>query len=108
MFPASKSIGRLGDLAGQRGVLRQEVHLQNAQQHHYRTDQRVEEELDRRVETVLATPDANQEIHRHQRDFEEEVEEKKIHRSEDADHCRLQEKQQSVVFLLAFLDVVPG
>ena len=91
----------------QRRVLRQEVHLQNTQQHHDGSNERVQKELDRRVETILTTPDSDQEIHRHERHFEEQVEQEQVHRRKDANHGGLQKEQENVVFLLAFLDVVP-
>src|SRR5207237_10844795 len=98
---------RLRDLPSQGGVLGEEIHLQNAQQHDHRADQRVKKEFDRRVQPVFSAPNSNQEVHRHQRDFEEQIEQKQIHRSEDAQHHRLQEQQQNVIFLLALLDVLP-
>ena len=52
----------------------QKINLQNAEQHDHRADERVEEKLDRRVQTVFAAPDADQEIHRHERHFEEQIE----------------------------------
>ncbi len=82
--------GRRGYLARQRRVLRQEVHLQNAQQHHDRSNERVKKKLDRSVQTILAAPDSDQEIHRHERYFEEQVKQKQVHRSKHTDHRRLQ------------------
>ena len=67
---------RLCDLAGHGRVLRQEVHLQDAEQHDDRADERVKKELDRGVQAILATPDSDQEVHRHERDFEEQVKQK--------------------------------
>src|SRR5258708_3313384 len=84
---AGKQIdGRLGNLRRQTRVLRQEINLQNAQQHYDRSDQRVEKELDGRVEPVVAAPNSNQEIHWHQTDFKEQVEQEQIHRTEHTEH----------------------
>jgi hypothetical protein len=70
-------------------VLCEEVHLQHAEQHHDRTNERVKKELNCRVETILATPDTDQEVHRHERHFEEQVKQKHVHRTKHADHRRL-------------------
>ena len=48
-----------------------------AHQHQHRSGHRVQEELDRRVDAAVVAPDADQEIHRHQRDFPEHVEQEK-------------------------------
>ena len=47
-----------------------------------------EEELDRGVDAVRAAPDADEEVHRQQRQLEEDVEEEQVGRDEDADHRR--------------------
>src|SRR2546427_62349 len=52
-----------------------EVQREDAEQHHDAADERVEEELDRRVEAVRAAPDADEEIHRLQDHFPEQEEE---------------------------------
>src|SRR5262245_2663591 len=56
----------------------EEVQRQNTQQHEHRAKQRVQEELDGRIQAPPMAPDANQEIHRHQHDFPEDVEQEKI------------------------------
>ena len=78
----SKVNGRAGDL------MRAIVKRQNRQQHQHRAGQRVEEELDRRVQPAVAAPDADQEVHRHQHHFPEQVEQEEIERHENAQHAR--------------------
>src|SRR4030095_3482826 len=85
-----------------------EVELQYGQQHDHRTDQRIEEELDRRVETVLAAPDTDQKIHRHQHHFPEHIKEEEIERDEDSQHPSLKQEEEDVELFLALFDVVPG
>ena len=77
-----------------------EVEGQDAEQHQHRADQGVKEELDRRVELPRPAPDADQEVHRDQHHFPEDVEQEEVERHEDADHAGLQQQQQDVVFLL--------
>ena len=76
-----------------------EVERQDAEQHHDAADQRVEEELDRRVEPVGAAPDADEEVHRHQHHFPEQEEQQEVQRHERAEHPGLQHEQEDVVLL---------
>jgi hypothetical protein len=71
-------------------------------------DERVEEELDRRVLFARPAPDADQEVHRQQGDFEEHVEQKEVERQEHAQDARLQEQEQGHVALGHLLDVPGG
>ena len=73
--------------------VRVEVNRQDRKQHQHRTCQRVQEEFDRRIEPPLAAPDADQEIHRHEHHFPENVEEHEIERHENAEHARLQQQE---------------
>ena len=82
----------------------EEEQRQDRQQHQHRSGQRVEEELDRGVELPRAAPDADDEVHRHEHDFPEDVEEEEVERAERADHAGLQHEQQRVVLLLAVMD----
>ncbi len=84
-----------------------EVQEQDAQQHQHRAEQRVQEELDRRVELARAAPDADQQVHRDQHGFPENEEEEEIERHEDAQHAGLQHQKPDVVFLHAILDRGP-
>ena len=66
------------------GAARLVVEVEERHQHEERAEQRVEEELDRGVHPVRATPDADDDEHRYQRAFEEDVEEHRVQRREDA------------------------
>ena len=84
-----------------------EINRQDREQHQHRTSQRIEEEFDRRVQPPLAAPHADQEIHRHEHHFPENVEQHEIERHENAEHAGLQQQQQDVVFLFAFVNCGP-
>src|SRR5438876_10756107 len=85
----------------------QELHLQYAEQNDDGTNERIQEKHYCRIESILATPNSNQEVHRDESHFKKEVEQKQIHRSEHAKNESLQQQQQNVVFLLALGDVLP-
>src|SRR5438094_5401169 len=87
---------------------RVEVQRQNGEQHDYRTRQGVQEKFDGGVETAVASPDADEEVHGNKHHFPENVKEEKVERGEHADHAGLQEQQQNVVFLGARVDGAPG
>ena len=53
-------------------------------------------------------PDADQEVHRHERDFPEDVEQEEVDGDEDADEAEFQKDQQRKIFFHAMLDVLPG
>jgi hypothetical protein len=84
------------------------VQVDDGGEHQHRAGHRVEEELDGRVDAPLVSPDADQEVHRDERDFPEHVEKEQVERCEDADYSEFQEKQEGVVHLLPLPDVVPG
>ena len=68
----------------------------------------VDEELEGGVDAAVVAPDADQEVHGHQADFPEDVEEEEVLRQEDADQAEFQQQQEGVKFLAAILDGVPG
>ena len=80
---------------------------QQAQQRQHAAGQREEEELDRRVTPLLASPDADEEEKRHERELEEQVEENNVAGDEHAEHARAQDQQQTVVQRLLVLDGFP-
>jgi len=84
-----------------------EVEREDADQHQQAADRSVDEKLHRSVDATLATPDSDQEEHRHQRRFEEQVEEQQIERHEDADHRRFQDQQERVVRELSLVNGGP-
>ncbi len=83
------------------------VQRQDAEQHQYRTGQCVQEKLNRRVEFPRPAPHADDEVHRHQHQFPENVEQEEIERDEYADHSRLQQQEHGVVFLHPLVDGFP-
>jgi hypothetical protein len=66
-------------------------------EHEQPADQRVEEELDRRVLPAGAAVRADDEVHRHEHDLEEHVEQEHVGGGEDADHRALEGEQQGEV-----------
>src|SRR5688500_1147068 len=80
------------------------VKRDDADQHQQTTDGRIYEEFYCRVNSSLATPNANQEKHRHQRRLEEQIEEEQIQRYKHAHHCASQQHQKDVVGKLSLLD----
>ena len=76
-------------------------------QHEQRADERVEEELEARIDAALAAPHADDEEHRNEAAFEEDVEQDEVQRAEHADHQRLQHEEADHVFLHAVRDGFP-
>ena len=66
------------------------VEVEDRHQHQQRADQRVDHELDRRVEPPLAAPDPDDEVHRDQHQLPEDVEDEQVQRDEGADHAGLE------------------
>src|SRR3954471_4335641 len=56
------------------------IEPQNARQHEYRRDHRVQEELDRRVNPASVSPYPDQQSHRNQSCFPKEVKQEKVQR----------------------------
>src|SRR5437870_8690608 len=84
---------------GQRVMV--EVEKQDAKQHQNGAGERVEEKLDGGVELARASPNADQQVHRHEHGFPEDEKEKEIQRHENAEHAGLQHQKPDVVFLHA-------
>ena len=74
-----------------------EVERDDTNQHQQAADCGVDEKLDGRVDSSFASPNSDQEEHRHQRSLEEKIEEQQIQRNEDANHCAFQQEQKYVV-----------
>src|ERR1043165_9939024 len=83
------------------------IEKQDAEQHQHRAGQRVEEKLDCGVKLLRAAPDADQEVHRYQHYFPQDVEHEEVLGHEDAEHAGLQNQQKDVIFLDALLDGAP-
>ncbi len=89
--------------AGGQGVHRvaagEDAEGDKASEHHRRAEEGVDEELDRRRPAVLVPPDADQQVHRDQRDLEEDVEQDQILRGEHPEHPDLGEEDRREVLL---------
>ena len=83
-------------------------HRDHRDQHQHRSEQRVEEEFIRRIFAVRAAPDPDNEIHRDQASFKEDVEQQQILRAEHADHDRFHDQEHRHVQADATLDRVPA
>ena len=101
-------VERAQELTGD-GILGEEEQRQEAEQHQGRAEQRVEEELQRGVAAVVATPHRDHEEHRQQDDLEEDEEEDEVLRHEGADHAGLedQHEDQERLRVARRRDVVP-
>ena len=75
------------------------VHRHDREQHQHRAEQRVEEELEARVDAPLAAPHPDDQEHRDQAGFEEQVEQHEVERAEHADHQRFEHEEGDHVFL---------
>lgn len=85
-----------------------EVEHQHGDEHQHTTQQRVQEELDGRVLATRSTPDADQEVHRQQHDFPEDIEEEEVERHEDAEHAGLEQQEQHQIAANGFGDAPRG
>nr|GEU28382.1 hypothetical protein [Tanacetum cinerariifolium] len=83
------------------------VQVDDGDQRQQRTEERVQEELERRVHAVLAAPHADDDVHRDQGRFEEEVEQQAVHGAEHADHQAGQDQERAHVLGHARLDHLP-
>ena len=90
-----------------RGLLVQPGHADDRHQHQHAAGHGVEQELDRRVETLVVAPDADEEIHRDEDDVPEDVEQEQIERQEHADHRRFQQQHENRELLHALVNAFP-
>ena len=70
------------------------VERQEGNEHQRRTEHRVQEELERGVLAILATPDTDHEVHRQEHEFEEHEEQDEVLRHEGSGHANLQYEHQ--------------
>ena len=82
-----------GQNLGQLRVARRQIN--NRDQHQQAARHRVDDELERGVDAPRAAPYADEKIHRHQHDFPEHIEKKKIQRDEGAEHAGLQQQHEN-------------
>ncbi len=87
------------------GVL---VEHQERDQHQHAARERVEEELDRRVDPPLVAPDPDEEVHRDEHGLPEHVEEEEVEGHEDPDHPRLEQQHEDHELAHPLLDRAPG
>ena len=73
-------------------------------EHQQRPDERVQDELDRRVDAVRAAPDPDDQVHRDEHDLPEDVEEERVEGEEHAQHPDLEDQERDHVFLDPGLD----
>jgi hypothetical protein len=69
-----------------------EIQRDDRNEHEYRSDHRVEDELDRRINPPLSSPYSDEEVHRNQHDFPKHIEEEEIERGENAEHAGLEQE----------------
>jgi hypothetical protein len=71
----------------------------NGDQDEHAAQERVQEELDGGVLAARPAPDADQEVHRQEHHFPEDVEEEEVQRQERPQHARFQDQEQGAVAL---------
>ena len=81
---------------------------QDGQQHQDGAGHGVQEELDGGVDAARSAPDADQEVHRDEREFPEDVEQEQVLRQEDAHHAHFQQQEEEHEILDALFDRRPG
>ena len=98
----------LGDQVGHREGALIDAQPQDGQQHQDGTGHRVQEELDGGIDAARSAPDADQEVHRDEREFPEDVEQEQVLRQEDAHHAHFQQQEEDHEILDALFDRRPG
>ncbi len=83
------------------------VKPQNRRQHEHRCNHGVHKKLHRRIHLALVAEHANQQRHRNQRCFPEEIKEEQIKRHEHANQRRFQNQQQDEEFLHPLVNRLP-
>ena len=90
------------------GRARLPVHRHDGEQHQHRAGERVEKELEARIDPARAAPHADDQEHRDQAAFEEQIEQHQVERAEGADHQRLEHEERDHVGLHPALDRGPA
>ena len=75
------------------GLAAVEIEHDDTDQEQEAARQRVEEELERRIDPVVAAPDADDHVHRDQHRLPEDVEQEQVERAEHPQHQRLHGQQ---------------
>ena len=102
-FPAPHHLDQHGVVEGSGAV----VEVDDGRQHQHRAGHGEQEELHRGVDAALMAPDADQEVHGHQRDFPEYVEQKQVLRQEYAHQPEFQQQQKREELFHTALDGAP-
>ena len=84
-----------------------ETQPDDGNEHQQRANQRIQEELNRRVDTILAAPNTDDKVHRDQNQFPKHVEQERVGSHKDASHTKLQEQHKNVEFLYALSHRLP-
>ncbi len=79
----------------------------DADEHERRTGHRVQEELRGRVDPPLVSPAADEEVHRHEHDLEEQEEHEQVEAEEGAHHACLEQQHPGEVRLVVVVRVDP-
>src|SRR5689334_25412577 len=72
----------------------------NGNKHQQGTNDRVEKELQRCIDSILSAPDTDKKIHRDKNELPEHIKQECIHRHKRSRHGKLQEEQHRIIFLL--------
>ena len=85
---------------------RVQVQRDDAQKHKHRARQRVHKELDSRVLRAvrIVSPNTDEEIHRHQTNFPEQVEQEQVEGNKHTHHAHFQQQEQGKKFLDPMID----
>jgi hypothetical protein len=89
-------------------VRRAQVHVDERDEHEHGAEERVQEELQRGVDAPWTAPHADDEEHRDEHRFPEEIEQQAVQRGEHADHQAFHDEEGGVVLRGALLDHRPG
>ena len=81
---------------------------QDGQQHQQRADHSEQNKLNGRIDAPLTAPNADQEVHRYQREFPEDVEQYQVQGQEDTNHTHFQQKEEEHKALYPLLNRGPG
>src|SRR5215813_406734 len=100
----AEMLSRSRQLSQVKGKISIDIENQHGDQHQYAAKHSVQKEFDCRIFTPRSAPDANEEVHGQQHQFPKDIEEKKIHGTEDAHHGRIEEKEQREIALYRAFD----
>ena len=71
-----------------------EIEGDHRQQHQHAAEECIQEKLDGCILTPRTTPDADEEVHREEHHFPEDVEQEEVQRHEDAHHARIEKQEE--------------